>query len=537
VAAAPTAAVAPAAFVPTFISDTVTYNITGKGSLKKTEAVERSAQSKHEIQLRGKRFDYLATAGHLNIVDPNTTDATASFFYVAYTKDGAAGAASRPVTFFYNGGPGSSSVWLHLGSYGPRRLDIDALNLYHPLPGNVDGIVPDFSFVDNEETLLDTTDLVFVDAIGTGYSQAVEPRTNLYFWSVDTDAAAFRDFVIRYLDANQRKSSPLYLFGESYGGPRTAVLSRLLTEANYLPAGIVLQSPVLNFNANCNHADPTNLKNIPCAGFFPSYAAVAAYFEPSLIPVGKSLAEYLEQDVPGYVAGTYTPAWEAYLASRKSHATTKVLDGIADTMKTRFGVELKPQKANRPKPVAMGTPYNPQPDTVYSTSMMFPFEELSYYDARVKVSSHSRWSKGGDPAITLLNDSYAANIKDYLSTQLNYAASSVYALHTDARSAWNFTHKINGKDSTGVLKKADTIPDLQGALRGNPNMKILAMSGYHDLATPFYQTKLDLDRLTGKERDNLSVKNYEGGHMIYLTPASRVLARADLKVFYGNNSP
>jgi carboxypeptidase C (cathepsin A) len=513
----------------------VTYNVTDKGSLKKTDAVERSAQSKHEIQLHGKRFDYLATAGHLNIVDPNTTDANASFFYVAYTKDGAAGAASRPVTFFYNGGPGSSSVWLHLGSYGPRRLDINALNLYHPLPGDVTGVVPNFPFVDNEETLLDTTDLVFVDAIGTGYSQAVEPRTNLDFWSVDTDAAAFRDFVIRYLDANQRKSSPLYLFGESYGGPRTAVLSRLLTEANYLPAGIVLQSPMLNLNASCtSDTSGSATKNIPCAGFFPSYAAVAAHFKPSLILPGKSLAEYLEQDVIAYVAGTYKPAWEAYLASRKSPPTTKVLDDITVTMKTRFGVELKPQTANK---MPMGTPYNPQPDTVYSESMMFKGKELGRFDARVAVDSHSRWAKEGDPASTLLNNSYAANIKDYLNTQLNYAASSVYALHTDASSAWNFTHKINGKNSMGVLGRADTVPDLQGALRGNPNMKILAMSGYHDLATPFYQTKLDLDRLTGKERDNLTLKNYEGGHMVYLTPASRVQARGALKVFYRNGSP
>src|SRR5207237_437217 len=182
-----------------------------------------------------------ATAGHLVATEPRTGQAQASMFYVAYTAEGVDG-ATRPITFFYNGGPGSASAWLHLGSFGPKRLAANAPAIDTAQP---------FPLVDNEESLLDTTDLVFIDAVGAGLSEAIAPFTNRSFWGVDADAAVFRNFVLRYLAVNGRAGSPTFLFGESYGTTRSAVLANLLEMAGTTVDGVVLQSSVLNYGTNC----------------------------------------------------------------------------------------------------------------------------------------------------------------------------------------------------------------------------------------------------------------------------------------------
>jgi carboxypeptidase C (cathepsin A) len=183
-------------------------------------AVEAAAVTAQRITLGGREIAYTATAGHLIARDPVAGAAQASIFYVAYTADAtAADPARRPVTFFYNGGPGSASVWLHLGSFGPKRLvtGVPATTAARPFP-----------LVDNADSLLDTTDLVFVNAVGSGRSQAIAPYRNQDFWGVDADAALFRDAIRRWLALNGREASPFFLYGESYGGPRTAVLARRL---------------------------------------------------------------------------------------------------------------------------------------------------------------------------------------------------------------------------------------------------------------------------------------------------------------------
>ncbi|MCA3831854.1 MAG: peptidase S10, partial [Burkholderia sp.] len=210
----------PAGQVDRAYNDPNSYSSSANASLDASAAVEKAAITHHQITLNGKTIRYTATTGHLVARNPQTGAPEASFFYVAYTADNQP-AAKRPVTFLYNGGPGSASVWLHLGSFGPRRIQT----------GDPNANTSTFPFVDNQESLLDTTDLVFVDAIGTGFSEAIAPNTNQTFWGVDQDGGAFRDFVTRYLTVNQRSASPKYLFGESYGTPRTDVLANLLETA------------------------------------------------------------------------------------------------------------------------------------------------------------------------------------------------------------------------------------------------------------------------------------------------------------------
>ncbi len=243
-------------------TDATAYSSDGSASL--ATASEIMAVTKHTLALPGGMLAYTATAGHLTARAPGTGADEASFFYVAYTLDNAA-PGTRPVTFFYNGGPGSATIWLHLGSFGPKRLVTGDPATTVPTP---------FPFVDNEETLLDVSDLVFVDAVGTGFSEAIAPNTNQTFWGVDTDAAVFRDFIMRYVATNGREASPKYLFGESYGTTRSAVLANLLETAGVHLTGVVLQSSVLNYNTNCG------VVTLPlsCAGYLPTYSATGAWY-------------------------------------------------------------------------------------------------------------------------------------------------------------------------------------------------------------------------------------------------------------------
>ncbi len=211
---------------------------------------------------------------------------------MAYTLDGA-DLNTRPVTFFYNGGPGSASVWLHLGSFGPKRLVTNAPSTTTPMP---------FAFVDNTESLLVVSDLVFVDAIGTGFSQAITPNNNRTFWGTDPDAAAFRDFVMRYLTANNRNGSPKFLFGESYGTPRSAILVSLLESAGVTMTGVVLQSSILNYNSNCSIF---SVVSISCYAYLPSYAAVGAWL--NLVTPPQPVAQ-----LPAYMAQMRTVASTQY---------------------------------------------------------------------------------------------------------------------------------------------------------------------------------------------------------------------------------
>jgi carboxypeptidase C (cathepsin A) len=247
---------------PGALNDTTAYSSQPEASLP--GAVEAVATTKHRLQLGDQEIAYTATAGHLVAREPLAGAAQASLFHVAYTADGA-DSATRAVTFFYNGGPGSASVWLHLGSFGPKRLvtGVPATTGARPFP-----------LVDNADSLLASTDMVFIDAVGSGRSQAIAPYRNRDFWSVGADAALFRDAIRRWLQIHGRQASPLFLYGESYGGPRTAVLARRLQEAGTWPAGLILQSPALDYHSNCG---VTETPDIACTGYLPSYAATGAW--------------------------------------------------------------------------------------------------------------------------------------------------------------------------------------------------------------------------------------------------------------------
>ena len=465
------------------LTDTTVYSSAPDASLP--GAVEAAAVSTQTLTANGASLTYTATAGHL-IARDAAGAAEASVFYVAYTLPGA-DVASRPVTFFYNGGPGSASVWLQLGSFGPKRLVTNAPDTTASRP---------FPLVDNAEHLLGQSDLVFINAVGTGYSQAIAPFTNRSFWGVDADAALFRDFIQRYLAVNHRNGSPKYLYGESYGGPRTAVLARRLQEAGVMLDGLVLQSPALDYNSNCGITSGDG-----CAGYLPSYAAVGAFHRLTQ-PVPTDAGAWAAQ-ARTYADQVYAPALRAWLTS--GQGTPALWQPLADLT----GLPASQWQASLNVPADA------------FRLRLIPGQQLGRYDGRMKATVGSPLAADGDVSSTWINDSFATGIVTHLRDQLGYRNASTYVVLGNAISYWDFRHAGRALP--------DTVPDLAAALAQNPRLRVLAVSGYHDLATPFHLTETDLARV---DASRVTVRNYAGGHMSYLDDATRAAQLADLKAFY-----
>jgi carboxypeptidase C (cathepsin A) len=474
---------------PQSYTDPTIYSSASTASI--AQPVETTAVTHHAINVGGTTLAYTATAGHLTALGTGGA-AEASFFYVAYTLDGAA-PATRPVTFFYNGGPGSASAWLHLGSYGPRRLATGMPGTDAPTP---------FPLVDNAETLLDVSDLVFVDAIGSGWSEAVAPNANRTFWSVDADAAVFRDFVMRYVAVNQRQASPKFLFGESYGTTRSAVLADLLESAGVDLKGVVLQSSVLDYNSNC--ALVARIVS-PCTGFVPSFAAIATWYGiANPLPAPAAFPDFIAQ-ARTLAATRFDPAVRASMASGAVPDA-----GLLASLASFTGV-----------PAAMWQAHFNMPPDFYRYNAVTG-KTLGRYDARVSVPGTAPPSGDDDPSSYLLTPSFAFRIGDYLSSELGYTSPSTYVLLSNAIQVWNFSH-----DGRAL---PDTIPDLASAFAQNPKLKVLVFDGYDDLATPFFTTEGDLARLPAS--NDVQVRSYVGGHMLYLDDQARPAAKADLAAFY-----
>lgn len=471
---------------PGALADSNSYDSSPGGSLATPN--ESAAVIASHIQLNGKQFNYTATSGHLNARDAQSGKA-ASLFYVAYTVAGA-DPSKRPVVFFYNGGPGSASMWLHLGSFGPRRV-------VSTIPS---ATIPPVQVVDNQETLLESADLVFVDAVGTGFSQAIAPSTNAEFWGVDKDAVTFRDFVQRYVSVNQRNASPKYLYGESYGAPRTAVLANLLETAGVPLSGIVLQSAVMNYNSNCGVLDPGS---VSCEGFVPTYAAIGAYYQRSTPALPSDFSAYIQQ-ARAFASGGYRSAMTAWLANK-----TPAPAAVNSQLVNFSGIALATWLQD----------FDLGPSKFQSNVLLGQL--VGRYDARVSAPSNSALNAGGDPSLAVVNNAFTSSIASYLTGELHYTARSAYVPFVDIVNRWNFSH--DGKSLP------DTIPDLAAAMTQNPALKVLSLNGYHDLATPFYQTELDLARL-GPE-PLLSFKFYQSGHMSYLDDSARRAQQLDLIQF------
>ncbi len=491
-------------------ADPVQYAYGPNDGLGLQDVAEKAAVANHQLRynVSGQSISYSTTAGHLTASD-SSGRAEATMFYVAYLAAGGNG-SSRPLTFFYNGGPGSSSIWLKLGSFAPNRVAT-------PDPA-VNGW-PNFPLVDNQESLIDVTDMVFIDPPGTGFSEAISPNTNRTFWGVDQDAKVMRDFIERYLAVNQRAASPIYLYGESYGTPRTDVLAPLLEAAGVHLSGMVLQSCILDYNAQSFSPADAQRSSDYLAGLLPSYAAVAGFFN-QVSPAPASVPDYMQQ-MRQFVASQYAelaPYGPTFTGQANPPANPPVYPSAAQYMQLSGQTGLSQNAL---------TAYLGGGDLFTS---LISGSTIGDYDARVVVPDSSPMlDHDSDPSDALVAQPFSnAFNQQYLPNYLKYTApkTSYVALSLTANNDWDFSH--------AGQRVPDTIPDLLAEIDLNPQIRVLVENGYHDLVTPFFITEKDLGRLKSVSgiHPDIQVTHYSGGHMIYLDDNARPLMRADLLNYY-----
>ncbi|MEX3948625.1 peptidase S10 [Paraburkholderia sp. EG287B] len=499
-------------------TDPIAYSPNATDGLAASQVAEKAAIMHYQWTSGRTTINYTTTTGHLTASDANgNPEATMS--YVAYTAPATNG-SPRPVTFIYNGGPGSSSIWLRLGSFAPTRVATP-----DPLLTNW----PNFPLVNNAESLIDTTDMVFIDPPGTGLSEAILPNTNQKFWGCDPDVNVMRDFIKRYLAVNNRSSSPIYLYGESYGTPRTDMLALALEAAGVPLTGIVLQSSILNYFADAIEAtaitDSTAglvLDTDTLAGYYPGYAEVAAYFNlvsPPLIDQGLFA---LQSEI--FATGQYKHF--------RKYAQSWVLSqlGIPDALgKPVFPPEKTLDSWRWPSSLtlqALNGYFNVNP----FNNELIPGTTIGRYDGRVSLpNSDPRLQSDGDPSDILISQPFTTALATQMPDYLGYTApnATYMPLNDNIIEVWDFSH--DGQPLP------DTLPDLLGAIQLNPQLKVLAENGYHDLATPFFNTEKQLARLqtVAGLSPNLQVNFFQGGHMIYLDDVARPKMKADLVSYYG----
>ncbi len=471
---------------------------------------ETNSVTKHDWSEGGRTVHYTATAGNLLIRD-DQDKAIGSIFYVAYTEDGV-DPKTRPVTFFYNGGPGSATVWLHMGSLGPVRVVTASPEATGPAP---------FEWVQNQYSLIDKSDLVFIDAPLTGFSRAVGKGTVKDFAGTDQDIQAFLKFITRYITVNQRWNSPKFLFGESYGTTRSAGLVAALQNAGIEFNGVTLLSSILNYGRRAPGLD------YEAIGYLPSYAAIAYYHKK--VKTNLSMAEWVQQ-ARLFARGPYT---EALAQGDKLPAAE--FDATAAKIAAITGLSVEYVRESKLK----------IPATRFRKELLRGDERiLGRYDARFEGwdPESAGENPGYDPSDTGISGAYVGAFHEYIQKELKYMSQEPYYLSGPGLNGnWDFHHRPSGAMAGGggggrggEQTQPDVAVDLSDAIRKNPHLHVFSANGYFDLATPFYSTEYDLSHmdLPTKLVGNVQFGYYPAGHMVYLNVEALKELKADMAKFY-----
>jgi carboxypeptidase C (cathepsin A) len=495
-------------------SDTTAY---GNGpSDNVSDTTENAAVTHHTLELNGVAIAYTATAGHLVTVDPSSSKPNAKIFYVAFTEDGV-DVMNRPVTFFYNGGPGSSSVYTMLGSFAPMRIKTSMPGFTPPSP---------YTLEPNTDSLLDKSDLVFINPVGTGYSAAIAPQVNKDFWGVDQDARSLRQFIKRYLTLNDRWNSPKFLFGESYGTARSCVLAYLLHEDGVDLNGVTLLSSILDYSQAGNPI-----------GLLPTLSADAWYQK-------KISVNPPPTDLPSFMSAVVPFAQHDYLAALESFPNSK--PAIVQTLSDYTGIS--PIVLTSWEGLNVADTDNRGTLHFLTALLKAEGKVLGAYDGRALgvdtgiAANIDPLSGGNDATMTAVNGAYTVMWNNYLNDGLKFTSTSAFTdLNDQAFLNWDFGHidptdAQKGKDADGNIVLY-TAGDLAAVMALNVDLKVFSANGYFDSVTPFSQTTTDLQQMPLKDptvRKNLTVRYYPSGHMVYLDGPSRTAMKADLATFYAS---
>ncbi|WP_197018306.1 S10 family peptidase [Sphingomonas sp. URHD0057] len=464
----------------------------------KASVEEDEQPQRRSIPLRGHSLAYTVTPGHLTIRN-DKGEPTASMFYTAYTVPSAGRA--RPVTFLFNGGPGSSTMWLHMGSFGPIKVDAS-------VPETIAG--PPFRYGANPDTLLDVTDLVFIDAPTTGLSREIGKAEPKDFFGVDKDADAFTRTIQRYLSKYGRWNSPKFIIGESYGTTRAGALSKSLSDAGVQLNGIVLVSTVLNIGLF--GGDDQTLVN-----FLPTYAA-DAWYHGKVRPKPELMSFVAE--AKAFASGPYAAALQkggALSEQEKQSVAQQMarLTGLSTDYVMRSNLRVPPNHFQR--------------ELLRDRRQIIGRIDSRFVGTEPDAAGDS---PSYDPQASAISGAFVGAFNDYLYRDLGYKTALTFRPNNYAGigNDWNFQHNA----PEGQQFVANVASDLAQAMRENPRLKLLNVAGVYDLATPFFGAEYDLGHMALEPQivANIRYAYYPAGHMMYIDPPSARQLKADIASFY-----
>ena len=425
--------------------------------------------------------------------DAKDASPSARMSYVAYFKKDAK-PEDRPITFFYNGGPGSSTVWLHMGSLGPKHVVTSGDQHVPAAP---------YKLVDNANTLLDTSDLVFVDMPGTGFGRLMGKDAEKAFWGVDEDANAFARFIARFITRFNRWNSPKYIFGESYGTTRSAVLSDILENGKSIDInGVILLSQIFNFTTDIDMPTANPGVDLPYELALPTYAATAWYHK-KVTPEPAALEPFLKE-VEDFAMGPY-----AHALAQGTDVSEEEKRSVAEKLHGYIGL-----------PVAYLIKANLRVNGGEFEKMLLDDENLTIgrLDTRYSGPHMDPLSQAADydPQSAAISSAYVSLFNDYVRKDLKFGEGLTYLpMALFGGSEWDLKHKGNPID-------LNVAPDLAEAMKTNPRLKVMVNGGYYDLATPFFAAEYEEKHLPipATLAKNIEFDWYESGHMVYVRDKS-----------------
>jgi carboxypeptidase C (cathepsin A) len=453
----------------------------------------------HQVKVNGKTIRYTVTTGMMPLRN-DIGEIEANLFFVAYTRDGAGAPANRPLMFSFNGGPGSSSVWLHLGALGPRRVKMREDGSLPP---------PPYQLVENDQTWLDETDLVFIDPVGTGYSRATKPELGKKFWGLKGDLESVGEFIRLYLTRHRRWASPLFLVGESYGTTRAAGLAGSLIDKGIAFNGVLLVSTVLNFQT----LHFTTGNDLPYHMFLPSFTATAWYH-------GRLGAE-LQQDL-----ATTLSEVEEWVSTEYITALAKG-DAIPESERAEVVRRLARYTGLSERYIAQSN-LRPEIHRFCKELLRDDRKTVGRLDSRLTGPSGPEHAEQPDfdPSMSTIRPPYTAMLNHYVRGDLGYENDNEYfILGGGIKDPWEWDTEGQGF--------TDTSDALRLAFAKNPHMKLFVAYGYYDLATPYFAAKYTLSHmgLDACFRDSIVLAGYESGHMMYIHEGSLVKLKEDMSDF------